>query len=603
MKVLTEYIEKLLGTINIRTLFPEKPVITFYPEVSTCCNLPLHIQKTRTKKKATTLNIGTFTAKETILECPECHSIYASRELRNLIAPSCNFGYDVLVHIGKSLFLRYRNEREIQNELKKRNITISRSEITYLAKRFIVYLAIAHKESSAKIKDAINRRGGYILHVDAMCDSDSPHLMSALDEISEIVLGNVKIPTEKAEKIIPFFDMIKGSFGNPLAIVRDMGKGISSAVKEVFKNIPDFICHFHFLRDLGKDLFGKDNDVIRTRLRYHGIAGCMRKEALQLKKRMDKHPDLLHILTASLKSGALQEWALEHTPVITVYTMIQWALDGKNQGNGYGFPFDRPYLTFYKRLKEIYLQCDRLEKMRLRGRAKDNKPFYKICSLLQDMLSDKTLQRAATEMEQKMFVFDKFRDAMRIADPEENHGLNDDGGDDDIKTIQQRVKKFREWLVENDRFKENKDYRKMVEQIDKYWKKLFADPIIVNTPQGKVIIQPQRTNNILERFFRNIRYGYRKKSGNNSMCKTLQAMLPETPLVKNLQNPEYLEIILSGKATLEERFAEIDSKIVREEMKKSHEDSQKIPSEIKKIIKMPKLPEILGNLFEKQLNI
>lgn len=41
----------------------------------------------------------------------------------------------------------------------------------------------------------------------------------------------------------------------------------------------------------------------------------------------------------------------------------------------------------------------------------------------------------------------------------------------------------------------------MVKQIDKYWEKLFADPLQVNTPNGPVVMQPQRTNNILEHFF------------------------------------------------------------------------------------------------------
>jgi hypothetical protein len=33
-------------------------------------------------------------------------------------------------------------------------------------------------------------RGGYILHLDGTCEGDSPHLMSALDSISDIVIDN-----------------------------------------------------------------------------------------------------------------------------------------------------------------------------------------------------------------------------------------------------------------------------------------------------------------------------------------------------------------------------------------------------------------------------
>jgi hypothetical protein len=43
------------------------------------------------------------------------------------------------------------------------------------------------------------------------------------------------------------------------------------------------------------------------------------------------------------------------------------------------------------------------------------------------------------------------------------------------------------------------------------------------------------------------------------MSGSLQAMLANTPLVKNLENPAYMEILLDGKATLEELFAQLGS--------------------------------------------
>lgn len=189
---------------------------------------------------------------------------------------------------------------------------------------------------------------------------------------------------------------------------------------------------------------------------------------------------------------------------------------------------------------------------------------------------------------------------MRIALPEKNRELNDDGDDADIKTIEKSMEGFRHWLLNDYRFRVNKDYKKTIAQIDKYWKKLFADPITVDTPHGKVTIQPQRTNNILERLFRGIRHRARRKSGINSISKQLKAMLADTPLVKNLDNEEYLKIILNGKAILEERFAEIDAKTVREDLRKSQENSEKIPPKIKSIIKRRELPQMLVQLFRRQ---
>ena len=80
-------------------------------------------------------------------------------------------------------------------------------------------------------------------------------------------------------------------------------------------------------------------------------------------------------------------------------------------------------------------------------------------------------------------------------------------------------------------------------------------------------------------------------------------MLADTPLVRNLKNPEYLKVILNGKATLEERFAQIDARIVREELRKAQEDSEKIPSGIKRIIKKSNLPEMVEKLSAKHLKI
>ena len=57
--------------------------------------------------------------------------------------------------------------------------------------------------------------------------------MSGLDSLTEIVLGNVKLPSEKADKIIPFLKDIKQLFGDPIALVHDMGSGILKAVAKV----------------------------------------------------------------------------------------------------------------------------------------------------------------------------------------------------------------------------------------------------------------------------------------------------------------------------------------------------------------------------------
>jgi len=138
----------------------------------------------------------------------------------------------------------------------------------------------------------------------------------------------------------------------------------------------------------------------------------------------------------------------------------------------------------------------------------------------------------------------------------------------------------------------------MIKQVDKYWEKLFADPIAVTTSTGPFTIQPQRTNNILERFFRDLKRGNRRKSGTISLTKTIRSILADTPLVKNLGNSEYLEVILDGCNTLEERFERIDSRLVLEKLQAEKKNDEIVSPVVKKIIRHPDLPAKLTKLLK-----
>jgi hypothetical protein len=572
--------------------------VLFVVEQKDCsrCSKPLNVLKTK-QRSVVTLHIGRFIAAETIGICDGCRRTYGSPELARLVPSGCNFGYDILVHVGQALFLRHRRSQEISDELAAQNVRISPSEVEYLARKFIVYLAIAHRQAAPAIKRAMRANGGYILHLDATCDGNEPFLMSSLDSISQIVLGNVKLPSEKAETIIPFLEQIKRLFGEPIASVHDMGAGILKAIRSVFPGRPDFICHYHFLRDIGRDLLEEDYDTIRKRLRKHGIAGKLRMHARKLKRLVDDHPQLIDDFRGRVEHESASDSSIEWIPAISAYGLVLWALDGKNQGDGYGFPFDRPHVVFSQRLRSVYEQLQEIKKLQLRGQWRDNRPLYKLSNELEAVFSDKILQQALTHIEPKMQTFDELREAMRIAPQTGSQGLNGDGMDTDMETIEGNVRTFRQRLADDPKRAADKDYQKMIDQIDKYWEKLFADPIQVDTPEGKVAIQPQRTNNIMERFFRDFKTGYRRKTGHNGMSKTFQAMLADTPLVKNLQNESYVKILLDGKPTMEARFAEIDIASVRKQLNDSRKSLEKIPATIKKIIAKPRFPKIIANLF------
>lgn len=592
IRCLKNYIDEVVEGVSAENLFVEMPTLHFFPQEDFC---PVNktVLKTR-EKKVVTMDIGAFRAKETVMQSQEDRKIYTCQTLKALVPHRCTFGYDVIVYVGYALFVHCRSEKDIVKELVAKNIPISDREVSFLGKKFVTYLAVAHRESRQQIREAMKQRGGYILHVDGTCEADSPHLFSGLDGLAELVLDNVKIPSERAELLIPFFEQIKEQYGDPIALVHDMGKGILSAIARVFPDKPDFICHFHFLRDIGKDLMEDDYKKIRDRLKKHKVRGSLRRIAKSLEGAVVQDCRVMEMLKAGITKGDVPTFV--EMPSASAFALIHWAFDVSAQLNGYGFPFDRTHLVFYHRLKTVYALVEAIWQSSLKY-EKTHRPLHKLFRLIKQVMDDQGLKRSAARLDEKADVFDALRKALRIALPEGRNGLNDNGDDTDMKTIKQKVEEFRKELTSDIKFSNSEEYKKMVKQIDTYWEKLFADPIAVYTPTGVRFVQPQRTNNILERFFRDLKRKARKRTGTISLNKTLKTILSDTPLVKNLDKKEYLDIILDGCDTLEERFARIDSKLVLHELDKNKKETGRLPQVLKKMIREPEFPQKIGALF------
>ena len=524
------------ASLEARSLFTRQPRLHFSPAMAAChCGTELLVLKTKTKRLAT-LAIGHFEALETQRYCCYCGDRYRSEELRSLTPHRGQFGFDVIEYIGRALFVQCHNALEVQADLAARNIAISTSEIGFLGKRFIVYLALAHRECHAELKQHMASKGGYILHMDGTCEGDSPLLFSCIDDISKLVLGNRKMPTEDSQYIIPLLCDLKAAYGTPVALVHDMGSAILKAVTTVFPAVPDYICHFHFLRDLGKDLFDFEYRTIRRYTRSFNVRATLSKVEKALKAVIDDDAALAQNLQTYLGKKQATDTQQVLSPWVSAYLLVVWVLEADSACDGFGFPFDYPHLVFYQRLREAYPS---LKALKAKGVAVLPLP------VLHRALKDKALKNLVARIEQKIAIFNQLREAMRIARPDSDKGLNDEG-DGDIKTIESRVKAFRYSQTIQALSASDISYQKMVKQIDKYWGKLFADPIEVNTPAGTVIIQPQRTNNLMEQSFRFLKRDGRRRNGQKALGKVLTAMLADTPLVRNLDNADY-EGFVAGK--------------------------------------------------------
>lgn len=491
------------------------------------------------------------------------------------------------------MYQHHRTIEEIRALLAAHNVPLSLSEISYLGRKFILYLARAHQHAIPRIRETMALSGGYMLHLDATHAGDAPALMTGLDSLSKIVLANIKIPSENADHIVPFLRDIKETYGTPIACVHDMGYGICKAVTEVFPCVLDFVCHFHFLRDIGKDFLDPAYGTLRNRLRSHSISTKLSALVRETRQAAcEQSSDPIGLAKAILNA----EQTPPLWPLLSAYGLALWALDGKQTGDGYGFPFDRPLLTFAERLIELDQQMPRLIELSMNDASNNIQYLYKLHWAAAEVSEDPAFKNLVDELRWRSRVFDSLRRAMRIALPSGGKGLNDDGTPQAMSTIQEGVMRFRSRIDQDPPLASDSLCLKMAKQIDKYREKLFADPVQVDTSKGPVLIYPQRTNNILEQFFRELNRDNRRKTGNNSMQRTLKNMLVDTPLVKNLDNPEYMALLLGDKADLEELFASMEPLFLQNELLSG---ADRVLPGFRKIIRLPSLPEHLIRMAAK----
>jgi hypothetical protein len=565
---------KAINKLNPCSCFISPQLIPVETEATVChCGCALRVQKTQCRT-VILLDLGRLVFKERIKFCPACKSRFGAEKLDELVPEYSNFSYEVIEFIGRQMFVEYRTEKQVRDMLAARNVAISPSEVSLLSKKFILYLAQAHKDKEQQIKGLIHKKGGYVAHLDGTCDGDSPHFFCVAEELSQLVLISRKIPSESVDAIVPILQELANTYGNPLALVCDMSPAILGAIERVFPGMRIFICHFHFLRDLGKDLLKNDHEPFLAALRDLEVKPTLSKFSRTLRDLVRNHTSLSRYLEPKEKNFFDQK----PPEAILAHLLVEWVQNYKSDLRGYGYPFDRDQLALVKRMEEAYQYLQKLT-------LKPGDRLSMIKNFLEEVFCDTKLQVCLKALKKKVYHFDLLRAIMRIAPLDGKDGLNDDGDGIDIPKMKEEFEKFIALEEIKEAAERDIGYKKLLAQVQKYKERLFTDGLeIVDEEGNKHHIQPERTNNSMERLFRGEKRGVRKRTGCKKMNRALKTMIAETPYVKNLKNQEYFQIILNGKKSLAERFAEINSQQVRKAAKKHFEDQENLCSRVRQVI-------------------
>lgn len=555
-------------------------VVPVEPPSDSCprCSGPTSVLKSATRH-IVTLAHGAFVAREVIRACSSgCRdprgrrSLPRSQVLARHVAPGAVYGYDLEVHVGLQKYLHHRQRKEIlQGLAEKQGISqLSTGEESVLAARFIEHLEALHCKRAPQLAAAMRQDGGYPLHIDATGEDGRGTTFLAYNGWRDWVLGAWKLSTERSELALPRLRRVPQDFGQPCAIVRDLGRAMilvaDQLVGELDRDIPILSCHQHFLADVGSDLMEAPYDDLRELIRLHGLRAQLRALTRDLSRRLGAElPGLRKEVEAWALSATGHALPAGSTGVAAVRFAAQWVLDYPRDADGLGFPFDRPYLDFYRRCLRVRRATDAFLPKAAED-ARTRRALTRLAGALDPVIRDGAFRDLAARLTRRAALFDELRQALR---------LNPHGSPRRTSwTPQQAAAELQDIRAEVGRLKRSlrhrrpqrgpaEDVRQAIDVVLNHLKRhggsLWGHAIRLPRRVGGGIRLVDRTNNALEGVFRVIKHGERRRSGRKVLTHDFEQLPAGAALVCNLTRPDYARILCGSLDRLPEAFAKLDA--------------------------------------------
>ncbi len=550
------------------------------PGPAPCCGGPMKVEKSFCHR-GMTLAHGCFQVREVVHVCAQGCQPGGRRSRRRqpgpaaILVPRSTVGYDVMTFVGIERFVHYRQREEIRADLEQKyHVTLSSGEISELAARFLVYLEALHQARAPQLRKALEHDGGWPLHIDATGENGQGTLFVTYAGWRGWALGAWKIPTERADVILPKLRVLEARFGAPCAIMRDLGKAVIEAADDFVgrRKIPILSCHLHFAKDVGKDLLRDAHDELRDLFRRFEVLPRLRVLARDLGRGLGMDIERARRAVADWLAGTDQRFLMPKGPdgLAVVRALAQWVLAYADDGTDAGFPFDRPYLDLYRRGLKV---CRAVESLLCKpwDDSRVHASLERLHAIVEPVRSELPFQRPARTLETRGRLFDELRAALRIKPkPSSNTapviiGTNEQqNAQDEIRNVQRALKALRASLRKRRPERGpaqvvRKAIDLIVEHLDRHGHSLWGHIITLPKKAGGGIRLVERTNVVLESFWHQIKHGERRRSGRKILTQDFEHLPAAAALARNLTKADYVTILSGTLDELPHAFAQLDA--------------------------------------------
>ena len=492
---------------------------------------------------------------------------------KNLAKANHRFSYELEAKVGRLRYMQHKQLCEIREMLADEGKIMSESSISRYSREFVDDIEKLHALHLPRFREIFAERGGYLMHFDSTCEKGSGSLFHVIEGMSKLILGAWRQSTENAEEMIPHVLYLTETIGAPRSIMKDLSKQGRLVAEVVVNAYPDaniiiFACHYHFNKDIGKDMLSAQHNALKD---------CIRGIKATLGRYIRETCEIVGDDAESVEKEA-SEWIScpgnatisgESEGAAIVRYLIQWIIDSVEDGDGGQFPFELPYLLFYDRVVRMAKISGFLLKNTGDARKSPTcrllKRLNKVTAALAE---DSKAAKIAESLRAKNELFLRLRSIMRLENGE------------DLDEACPTVEKYKEYCnnIKNEFEAYLDDLRKMlvsskvgsdmkkavgviVQHMEKYGDELWGHVMPVVDEKGTIsYIIADRTNDICEQIFALQKASERRNSGRKNLGWELEKRPAAVSLIANLESSLYLDEVCGGSLdNLPRLFADMEN--------------------------------------------
>lgn len=459
--------------------------------------------------------------------CPQrcAGSEYTPPVRRTLAAPHAQCDYALTTTVG---LLRYRENLILEDAravLAAEGVAPSLATVARQGHEFLVRFALLCEKL---LPPALALRPLWVLQIDGTVVRNGPVTFRAREALTGVTLLARQLVVEDLDSVVGFLRELRGLYGVPVVVVRDLSPTLKLALGEVYPGVPQQEDHFHWLQDLGPKLL-VDYEPLREAL----LAGKA----------------LAHLAEWS-RGLPLRGRALEELERVWVRLALEH-IEGARAASG-GFPFRLPYLVLWERATWVLARTEEM----IRGNVRRGTMVIEVVELkerLRRLLSREAVGLRADRVESERGVWEGLREALRLERSRRSREPIGPMTEADVAEARARIEEVL------GRFRERGDWAVAVaERVERYYR----------DHEGFLWSRPGlcRSTVELERAHREDRHGIRRRTGQGDTGEEMGRVGSLLAMSSNLGCPWFLESVLTGVDLLGE-FARQDPGEVHRRMR------------------------------------